>query len=186
MATTQTSQIWQPQQLNNSGIRRLKIVDSRSVTLLPVGVNTNKVSLLPTGAVELFEFIFPSDLSCVATTALLRKESGYPYWTQNVSFTLPHLQNEVLNWAGSNAEAQWLLIAEDYNEITRLMGGSRHGLDMSFQASTGAMPNAENPMAFTFTGEQLQPYQELPGYDDSMIFPVTPGFTYGFSLAFEA
>ncbi|WP_149242585.1 hypothetical protein [Dyadobacter sp. 32] len=186
MATTQTSQIWQPQQLNLSGIRRLKLVDAESFLLRPLGHNTNKVALVQLTDVEFYEFIFPSDLSCVATTSLGKKESGYPYWVQNISFTLPHVQDDVIKWAAQKAEVRWLLITEAYNGSTRLLGGSPHGLDMTFQATTGSAPKEENPMAFGFTSEQLHPYLEVPGYDDAVLFPESAAFTYGFSLAFEA
>ncbi|WP_254562140.1 hypothetical protein [Dyadobacter diqingensis] len=186
MATTQTIRLWQPQQLNNSGIRRLKLIDADTVKLLPVGIQTNQVSLLPQGDVVLYEFIFPSDLSCVANTALQKTNTGDYYWVQNLGFSLPHIQDEVLLWMQSNVFNKWLAITEAYNGSIRLFGGTPYGLDLSMQATTGATPKDSNPMSFSLSGEQLYPYHRIPGYEDESIFPTNAGFTHGFSLAFES
>ena len=67
-----------------------------------------------------------------------------------------------------------------------MMGGKPKGLDWNMQASTGSTPKDVNPQTFAFAAEQLVPYLEVAGYEDSVLFPGSAGYTYGFSLAFES
>lgn len=183
MGIIETKQIWWPQQLNSSGIRRLKIIDSRSVKILPF---LRGASLFPIHDVVMYEFIFPSDLPCVASFTLSKKDTGATFWNQNITCTLPHIQDQILAWAYDNAQVQWLAIVESNNGSVRLMGGCPKGLDWNLQASTGGSPKDVNPQTLSFGGEQLLPYMEVAGYEDDMLFPTNSGYTYGFSLAFEA
>lgn len=183
---TQTKRIWQQQLINSSGIRRLKIVDTRTVQLIHSFNIKNKVTLVPKGDVTMYEFIFSSDLNCIATASLSKKESGSAFWVQNISFTLPHNQNEVIQWVVEHAQVQWLVISEDHHGIVRVFGGVPNGLDFSFAASSGANPKDNNPQSFTFSGESLQPYLNISSYEDSVLFSSESAYTYGFSLAFES
>lgn len=181
MVTTQTAQIWNPKRLNQSGIRRLKIVDADLMDL------SDKNDLVPQVNAILYEFIFPSDLSCTATIQRQKKEStGAVWWDQSVSFSLPHISNSIVMWAANNDETLWLAIAEDYNGITRLYGTPGDGLTMSFGATTGSGPRSSNPMNFSFEAEQLLPFIELPSYEDNILFPSKAAFSYGFSTGFNS
>jgi len=179
MATVTSSQPWEQKQLNQSGIRRLKIVDADMLLVL-------NNWLIPQNDFIFYEFIFPSDLSCIASFGRQLKESGSPFWNQNISYALPHVSDMLVMWAAENAYKLWIVIAEDYNGITRAFGGSCEGLKMSFQATTGNGPRDTNPMSFAFSAEQLAPYIILPDYEDNILFPNGAGFSYGFSTGFNS
>lgn len=179
MSTVTSTQPWSQKIPNQSGIRRLKVVDANYILLLRSG-------LVPQLDFIFFEFIFPSDLSCVATTSRQVRESGSVHWNQSISFNLPHMSDEMVLWVADNPETLWIAIAEDYNGGARAFGGSYEGLKLGFQATTGAGPRDANPMGFTFSGEQLIPFKTLPAYDDHVLFPNGAGFSYGFSIGFNS
>ena len=180
MTNVDSIQPWQPKQLNQSGIRRLKIVDARLLLTLPF------IGLVPQGDLVFYEFIFPSDLSCTATFQRVEKETGSVFWTTSIGFNLPHISDEMVSWAAENANTLWIAIFEDYNGVTRFCGGFQEGMRMSFQATTGGSPSGQNPMVFAFSAEQMLPYKLLPAYDDNILFQNTAGFSYGFSTGFNS
>ncbi|WP_031527012.1 hypothetical protein [Dyadobacter crusticola] len=180
MQTIFTTQPWQPLPLNQSGIRRLKITSSNNLFVFP------SVGLVPQSSFKFYEFIFPSDLSCVASVQKQKAESGSIFWQVQISFSLPHFLDSITEWVVTNAQTQWILIAEDYNGTCRAFGGTPDGLDFAFQATTGSGPRDANPMVFTFSGNQLAPFFPLLAYEDSDIFPNDAAFSYGFSIGFNS
>lgn len=180
MTTVDSIQPWEQKLLNQSGIRRLKLVDARKLLALPF------LGLVPQEDLVFYEFIFPSDLSCTATIQRVEKDTGSVFWNSNIYFSLPHISDELVNWVVENDDVLWIAIAEDYNGLCRFFGGFKEGLQMSFQATTGGGPTAQNPMDFSFGAEQLLPYKSLPAYEDNILFQNTAGFSYGFSLGFNS
>jgi len=178
MSTVTTSQPWQQKQLNQSGIRRLKIVDADLVDV--VGSD-----LIPMQDCKIYEFVFPSDLSCTATVTRQTTESAAIFWAINISFDLPHMSDDMILWAAETDKIKWLLISEDYNGYSRCYGGLPEGLELRFQATGGARPAAANPMNFSFIGNQIVPFTTLSGYDDNDLFNLDGGFSSGFSGGFK-
>lgn len=176
MEKISTSQPWQQQILNQSGIRRFKIADARSILVVNEGV-------VPVGNIDFYEFIFPSDMSCVANIQLQHSEGGTPYWKSSITCALPNLTDEMVMWIHEHSNVLWMMIAEDYNHRTRIFGSSAKGLSLGFQATTGVAPKDTNPMNIAFTADQLVPYKILPAYEDNVLFP-EGGFSYGFSTGF--
>ena len=181
MVTVTSHQPWEPKQLNQSGIRRLKIVDADSLLILKFSQE-----LVPQNDFVLYEFIFPADLSCVATIQRQEKDTGSVFWTMNISFSLPHMNDQLVLWVADHSNTLWLAIAEDYNGDCRVFGGLHEGLKFAFQTTTGGAPKGTNPMAFAFSGEQLLPYLPLASYEDTALFPNDAAFSYGFSTGFNA
>ena len=140
--------------------------------------------LIPLGPITLYEFTFPSDLSCSASFQRQYADSGSGFWIQTISFFLPHLSNDLLEWAFEHRDTEWMIISEDYNGEVRASGGIPDGLRLDFQASTGAGPTAANPMQFAFSGRQLRPFTPIASYDDDILFPAGE-FDYGFDLDFS-
>lgn len=182
MAIVTTTQPWEQKTLNQSGIRRLKFVNANAVAVL----RFLPYPIVPQQDFVFYEFVFPFDIPCLATTTRQIKETGSAFWVQQISFTLPHISDMLTEWAQENAQTLWLAIAEDYNGITRAFGGTLEGLRMSFQASTGSGPKDSNPMGFVLAADQLLPYVTLPSYEDEILFPNNAGFTYGFSIGFNS
>ena len=180
MSNVTSTQPWELRELNQSGIRRLKLVDARLILALPT------FGLVPKKDLEFFEFIFPSDLSCSATVQRSERDTGSVFWNVSIGFTLPHMSDELVSWVDDNSDALWIAITEDYNGFCRFFGGWQEGLRLSFQATTGSGPTAQNPMAFNLSAEQLIPYKSLPAYEDKILFQNTAGFSYGFSLGFNS
>lgn len=180
MTNVDSIQPWEPKLLNQSGIRRLKIVDARLLLVLPF------MGLVPQGDLVFFEFTFPSDLSCTATIQRVEKETGSVFWVPTIGFSLPHISDDMVSWAIENANTLWIAISEDYNGICRFFGGFQEGLRLSFQATTGESPNSQNPMEFSLSAEQILPYKLLPAYEDEILFQNTAGFSYGFSTGFNS
>jgi hypothetical protein len=180
MSNVTSTQPWELRELNQSGIRRLKLVDARLLLALPF------LGLVPQQDLVFYEFIFPSDLSCAATVQRVERETGSVFWNSSIAFNLPHISDELVTWAAENGDVLWIIITEDYNGFFRFFGGLQEGMRMSFQATTGGGPTAQNPMAFNFSAEQLLPYKSIPAYEDNILFQNTAGFSYGFSLAFNS
>lgn len=179
MTTVSSVQPWQLRELNQSGIRRLKLVDATSLLYVP------GVGLVPQKSFEFFEFIFPADLSCQASFERKVTESLSGYWSQLVSYSLPHLSDELAQWVGAKEKTQWCVLTEDYNGVPRMFGGMFEGLNLAFQGNTGSGPKDVNPLTFSFSGDQLAPYIYLASYEDSVLFPAG-GFSYGFSIGFNS
>jgi hypothetical protein len=181
MTAVTSSQLWQPKRLNQSGIRRLKIVDASALLVLKL-----RGELVPQRDFILYEFIFPADLSCSASIQRQVKDTGAVFWIQTITFNLPHIADAMVQWAADHAQTRWLAIAEDYNGFTNLYGGCPEGLLCAFQATTGSGPRDVNPMSFTFSAEQLLPYLPLATYNDDDLFPSEASFSYGFSTGFNS
>lgn len=179
MTTVSSVQPWQLRELNQSGIRRLKLVEADALLYLP------PVGLVPQKSFEFFEFIFPVDIPCQASFEKKVTESLSGYWSQAVSYSLPHLSDELTHWVEANKTTQWCVLTEDYNGVARMFGGMSEGLNLAFQGSTGTGPKDANPLSFSFSGDQLAPYIYLPSYEDSVLFPAG-GFSYGFSIGFNS
>ena len=187
MTTVNSSQPWQQRLLNQSGIRRLKIVDADLVTVLLGHYDgTLNAIIVPQEDVTFYEFIFPSDLSCVAGFQRLETESGSVYYTQALSFNLPHISNEISTWSMNTGQTRWLAFTEDYNGECRVWGGAHQGLKLDFSATTGESPRGANPMSFSLSEQQLLPYISIGSYEDNIIFPNNAGFSYGFSTGFNS
>ncbi|MCE6987486.1 hypothetical protein [Dyadobacter sp. CY323] len=169
---------WEPIPLNQSGIRRLKIVNSDRVSIL-----RPDIELIPVADLVFYEFIFPNDLACIASFQRRFSGSGAAYWVASVSFTLPHINNQIISWVANNPTTEWLLIAEDYNGHVRVIGGDPTGLIMEFQSTTGAGPGAQNPMVFSFSAEQIFPFVTLPEYENEALFPDSE-FDFSFDFSF--
>lgn len=171
--------LWAPIELNQSGIRRLKFLDADLVSFLP-----HSTELIPLADLVFYEFIFPKDLACIASFQRQTKDTGAAFWLTRVSFSLPHINNQILQWVADNPRTEWLAIAEDYNGNVRALGGSPGGLVLTFDANTGARPGDTNPMAFALSAEQLTPFMPLTSYENSDLF--TSGeFDYSFDFSFS-
>jgi len=179
MTTISTNAAWQLRPLNQSGIRRLKLAGAAALMLAPGQV-------IPQTSFVFYEFVFPSDLSCVASFTRKETERGSVFWTQTISFNLPHLADGLVAWIAQNKTTDWVAITEDYNGVCRAFGGQPDGLRLGFQATTGAGPRDANPMAFQLTGDQLEAYHLLPDYADDVLFAPGAGFSYGFSTGFNS
>lgn len=170
---------WAPIDLNQSGIRRLKLLDADLVSLV-----AQNAELIPLADLVFYEFIFPKDLACIASFQRQTKDTGAAFWLASVSFSLPHINNQILQWVADNPRTEWLAIAEDYNGNVRALGGNPGGLVLSFEANTGARPGDTNPMAFILAAEQLTPFTPLASYENSDLF--TSGeFDYSFDFSFS-
>lgn len=170
---------WAPIDLNQSGIRRLKLVDADSVSIL-----SPNAELIPKADLVFYEFIFPKALACVASFQRQLNESGAAYWAVTLSFTLPHSTNQIMEWAAGNPNTEWFIIAEDYNDNVKAFGGSTGGLALTCQGTTGARPGDINPVSFNLTANQLVPYTSLASYENADLF--TSGeFDYSFNFSFS-
>lgn len=188
MTTVNSSQPWQQRLLNQSGIRRLKLVDADLMVALlafPYDGTLNAI-LVPEQNVTFYEFIFPSDLSCVASFQRQETESGSVFYSQSLAFNLPHLSNEMSTWSMITGQTRWLAFTEDYNGECRVWGGALDGLKLSFSATTGESPRSGNPMSFALSEQQLLPYISISSYEDNILFPNNAGFSYGFSTGFNS
>lgn len=174
-------QLWQQIELNRTGVRRVKLVDSGSLSVPCIP----PVLPVPVGLVIMYEFVFPDKVGCGAWISKAVSEGGSPYWKQSLKFSLPHLWLPVLDWLNDHAQTRWIAICEDYNGNCFLLGleGSL-GLTLQNESTTGASLGDRNTMAFSLESNQIRPMISLPAYDDSILFP-DGSFSYGFSLAFN-
>ncbi|WP_439555055.1 hypothetical protein [Dyadobacter sp.] len=180
MPIIETNQPWQLRPLNQSGIRRIKLVSADTLKFFP------SAGLVPQTSFVFYEFIFPSDLPCIATVQQQESPTGQIFFAQSISFSLPHFSDLLIQWIARERNTDWLVIAEDNNEITRLFGGVPDGLRLSLQGNTGAGRRDTNPISFSLTGQQLTPYTLLADYQDQILFPNNAGFSYGFSTGFNS
>lgn len=179
MAAVNSLSPWAPIDRNQSGIRRLKLVDADSVSFL-----SPNAELIPLEDLVFYEFIFPKQLACVASFQRQTKETGGAFWLTSVSFSLPHINNQILNWVADNPNTEWVAIAEDYNGNVRALGGRPGGLVFDFDGNTGARPGDANPMNFALAAEQLAPFTSLASYENADLF--TSGeFDYSFDFSFS-
>ncbi|WP_342086090.1 hypothetical protein [Dyadobacter sp. OTU695] len=180
MTAVNSLSLWAPIDRNRSGIRRLKLVDSDAVSISSVNAE-----LIPLEDLVFYEFIFPNQLACVASFQRQIKETGAAFWLTTVSFSLPHINNQILQWVAQNPNTEWLAIAEDYNGNVRALGGTPGGMLLSFDGNTGARPGDANPMNFALAAEQIQPFTALTAYENAELF--TSGeFDYSFDFSFTS
>ena len=179
---TTTKSIWAPRELNISGIRRLKLISAYDVDIQQTEFSGN---ITPNRDIEIFEFVFPADLTCQASWSLQGKDTGSNYWSVQISFELPHENLQIMSWVQDTMHQEWIAILELNNGPTRLMGGLPSGLKMNIGATTGSTRRSSNATSINLQAEQLIPYLELVGYENEQLFPEA-GFTHGFSYAFES
>ncbi|WP_353720303.1 hypothetical protein [Dyadobacter sp. 676] len=156
------------------------MVDADAVSFL-----SSNAELIPLEDLVFYEFIFPKQLACVASFQRQTTGNGAAFWLTSVSFSLPHINNQILQWVADSPNTEWLAIAEDYNGNVRALGGAPGGLALSFDGNTGARPGDANPMNFALSAEQIQPYTALGAYENDELF--TSGeFDYSFDFSFTS
>lgn len=184
MGTAQSNQLWEQIQLNRAGLRRIKLIDADTVTVL----GFLPFPLVPaTTPLLLYEFVFPDKIGAGLTLQRQRTGAGAAYWKQSIKFSLPHFSDVVASWLDAHPDTRWLAIAEDNNLVTRLLvGPGNRGLALAAEGTTGLGQTDRNLMSFALEGDSASPGRILPSYEDDLLFASGSAFSYGFSLGFHS
>lgn len=165
MATiTINKTVWNPQQINRSGIRRLRLVDAYKIEIDFVTSGIKALS-----DIEVYEFTFPKEVTAGFVSNKQPHENGQHIWQQTLSFALPQMNETLMQWFEAFQQTRWVAIIEDQNMNCYLLGGEKDlGLELTTNITTGQGLADRNISSLSFQANQLRPLAHIDNFETAI------------------
>lgn len=90
-----------------------------------------------------------------------KRGTGGNYFEGKLSFTVPRIRQEVINYINAKISTYFIIMLEDHNGIKRKVGKKSKPFQLITDNSTGRTSSARNETNFEFSGNMLRPANEF-------------------------